>query len=758
MKTFLINLISISFCHFVFAFNLPHQGRVSVNGKPFSGLGEFRFALVNDSGAVVWNNDGQTGEPLSSIKLQITGGFYSYVLKDIPPSLFQDYQDLKLRIWFDDGKHGLFQLGDDQPLPKFPYSVISDFTNDPRVASNRTILDPLQNSISGAENSILDLNKSLNDLLLNQADITAFEDRISKAEALSSAPGILPVSITREILENLVKTKELSNADFTIVGDADMENLDFTSSLVDQAKFTNKNVSNSDFSNANVSSGDFTGATANGVNFTDSNLTNSNFSNGDVSNSDFSNANVSSGDFTGATAKSAKFIDSNLTSSNFTNGDVSSSDFSNANVSSGDFTGATANGANFTDSNLTNSNFSKATLNLAIFSNSILDNSNFTDVNSIPVSLSEAKSVKNIDFTNAKFLDWNTNALSKLDFLGSIWDTAELNGYKFDSNANLSTDLGLHYPNNFTNFSNASLEATDFSDLNLIGVIFNEVDFVSEGKASVFTNVNMAESPLSDWTLLQDFNETETGQFELSDLTPYLLPDRVVRQQIRGMKVDFICKNNCQINFYVMLGGKKHGFDITKTGNSITITGESNSKSFPRSQSTSSFTLSIEVTDDFSENKTSISMKIDGDPTEKFLPIDFVQNGRSLPSDWQVSHVSGEVNLDNIELKHKLHGSFRGADLRSANFDGADLTGADFTDAKLTNATFIGSNLTNVIFTATMSPLDLEGVDFRFATLKNTEFYKVENYVKGANTIYSNTLVPDGSSTSPTWTRKTDNE
>ena len=720
MKTLLITLISILFYHFTFAVNLPHQGRVIVNGKPYYGLGEFRFALVNDSAGIIWNHSGQTGEPLSSIQLQITGGFYSYELKDIPLSLFQDYPNLKLRIWFNDGENGLFQLGQDQPLPKLPYSVISDFTNDPRVANNRTKLDPLQNSIIDAEISILDLNKSLNNLLLNQANITAFEDRISKTEALSSAPGILPVSITREILENLVKTKELSNADFTKVGEADMENLDFTSSLLVKAKFYQKNVSGSDFSNANISSGDFIGATA----------------------------------------TSAKFIDSNLTSSNFTNGDVSSSDFSNANVSSGDFTGATANGANFTDSNLTNSNFTKATLNLAIFTDSILDNSYFTDVNSIPVSLSEAKSVKNIDFTNAKFLDWNTNALSKLDFLGSTFYEAELNGNKFDSNAKLAFDPGLDYPNNFTNFSNASLEATDFSDLNLSGVIFDQVDFVSEGKASVFTNVNMAESSLTDWTLLQDFNETLTGQFELNTGVPdYSLPPRVIPQQIRAMKVDFNCTKDCITQFYVTLNNSVYGFKIDNSSSGLIITRIDDVLTIFNPQVTSSFTLSIELADDFGINETSISMKIDETDAERFLVYDFNDKSRLHPSDWRIYTDSGEVNIDNIQVKHKLHGSFRGADLRSANFDGADLTGVDFTNAKLTNATFIGSNLTNVIITGTETePTDLDGVDFRFATLKNTEFYHVENYEKGANTIYSSTLVPDLSKSSIEWTRETDNE
>ena len=136
--------------------NLPHQGRVSVNNKPFTGNAEFRFALIDQFQNLVWNHNSGEHEPTTGVQLSVQGGFYNYDLN--VPNQILNLPHLKLRIWFDDGKHGLFQLGQDQPLPKLPYSVISDLTNDPRVANNLTRLDPLQDSISDAENSILDLN------------------------------------------------------------------------------------------------------------------------------------------------------------------------------------------------------------------------------------------------------------------------------------------------------------------------------------------------------------------------------------------------------------------------------------------------------------------------------------------------------------------------------------------------------------------------------------------------------------------------
>jgi N-acetylneuraminic acid mutarotase len=113
---------------------INHQGVVKVNGVPFSGIGEFRFAIVDpDSGANGWTNDGSSlyavGVPAAGIQLPVANGLYSVRLGDeslpgmfpIPTGIFGD-DNLVLRVWFNDGANGLSQLVPDHPLTASPYS------------------------------------------------------------------------------------------------------------------------------------------------------------------------------------------------------------------------------------------------------------------------------------------------------------------------------------------------------------------------------------------------------------------------------------------------------------------------------------------------------------------------------------------------------------------------------------------------------------------------------------------------------------
>ena len=114
---------------------INHQGVVTVSGKRFSGLGQFKFAIVDpDTGNNVWTNDGskvvppdQTGQPDSGVSLTVTDGVYSTILgagpmSTIPTSLFAD-GNLVLRVWFNDGTHNWQQLSPDQVFASVPYAL-----------------------------------------------------------------------------------------------------------------------------------------------------------------------------------------------------------------------------------------------------------------------------------------------------------------------------------------------------------------------------------------------------------------------------------------------------------------------------------------------------------------------------------------------------------------------------------------------------------------------------------------------------------
>src|SRR4051812_1720008 len=106
---------------------INYQGRVVVGTTNFDGTGSFKFALVDAKGTTAyWTNDGthpDGTEPDAAVALEVTKGLYSVLLGDstltkmtaIPPSVFEN-SDVRLRVWFDDGIHGVQQLSPDQRI------------------------------------------------------------------------------------------------------------------------------------------------------------------------------------------------------------------------------------------------------------------------------------------------------------------------------------------------------------------------------------------------------------------------------------------------------------------------------------------------------------------------------------------------------------------------------------------------------------------------------------------------------------------
>lgn len=112
-----------------------YQGRIAVGGVNFEGTGQFKFALVSADGLeTYWTNDGTaSGEPVASVSLAVSRGLYSIHLGDatipgMPPvteTVFQGRTDVRLRIWFDDGVHGMQLLAPDQRFATVPYAFIA---------------------------------------------------------------------------------------------------------------------------------------------------------------------------------------------------------------------------------------------------------------------------------------------------------------------------------------------------------------------------------------------------------------------------------------------------------------------------------------------------------------------------------------------------------------------------------------------------------------------------------------------------------
>jgi protein-disulfide isomerase len=78
---------------------INYQGRLSIHGELFDGVGRFRFAVVGEQGRILWSS--------SELKVQVSKGEYSVRLGDSAqaPSvdgelLRQSVQPPRLRIWF----------------------------------------------------------------------------------------------------------------------------------------------------------------------------------------------------------------------------------------------------------------------------------------------------------------------------------------------------------------------------------------------------------------------------------------------------------------------------------------------------------------------------------------------------------------------------------------------------------------------------------------------------------------------------------
>jgi len=114
---------------------INYAGQVRVAGQPFSGTGFLKFAFVNASCTTTyWSHDGTSvdgSEPTGELSVPVRGGLYSILLGNtalsgmgaIDLSLFQQYDDVHIRVWFNDGERGFQHLRPDRPFASVPYAL-----------------------------------------------------------------------------------------------------------------------------------------------------------------------------------------------------------------------------------------------------------------------------------------------------------------------------------------------------------------------------------------------------------------------------------------------------------------------------------------------------------------------------------------------------------------------------------------------------------------------------------------------------------
>jgi hypothetical protein len=138
-----------AFCHTTAA-QVPqiinYQGRINVGSSPFTGTGQFRFALVNgDATTSFWSNDGTStagSAPTAAVSLPVANGLYVVPLGDtaipnmqaVPASVFTN-NDVRLRVWFDDGTNGSQMLAPDQRITSVGYAMVAGTVPDGAITS-----------------------------------------------------------------------------------------------------------------------------------------------------------------------------------------------------------------------------------------------------------------------------------------------------------------------------------------------------------------------------------------------------------------------------------------------------------------------------------------------------------------------------------------------------------------------------------------------------------------------------------------------
>ncbi|HEY76520.1 MAG TPA: hypothetical protein G4O00_10120 [Thermoflexia bacterium] len=114
---------------------VSYQGEVVVDSTPFTGIGYFKFAIVDAAGTTTyWSNDGSSvggGEPTAAVSLTVSNGLFNVLLGDtsldnmtqeLTATVFEQ-PDRYLRVWFSDDGSVFTRLSPDTRIAAVPYAL-----------------------------------------------------------------------------------------------------------------------------------------------------------------------------------------------------------------------------------------------------------------------------------------------------------------------------------------------------------------------------------------------------------------------------------------------------------------------------------------------------------------------------------------------------------------------------------------------------------------------------------------------------------
>lgn len=120
---------------------IPYHGRVAVSAAPFTGGGQFRFALTNEDGSQVHWKNSLTDQPVA---VNVVAGEFEVAvgdasvpnMQDIPFAVF-DNSPLYLRVWFDDDTNGEHELLPATRLLAVPFAIIAKSVEDGAITTGK---------------------------------------------------------------------------------------------------------------------------------------------------------------------------------------------------------------------------------------------------------------------------------------------------------------------------------------------------------------------------------------------------------------------------------------------------------------------------------------------------------------------------------------------------------------------------------------------------------------------------------------------
>ncbi|MDC0369019.1 hypothetical protein OAN13_04920, partial [Opitutales bacterium] len=212
-----------------------YAGQVRVAGQPFTGVGYLKFAFVNAGGSTTyWSHDGTSlagSEPTGELSVQVRGGLYSILLGNdaiagmapIDLSLFQQYNDVHIRIWFNDGERGFQHLRPDRPFASVPYALSAGTAGSAGIAPGAVSLNMLSGDVQTSLSSTIDRSRLSSEVLadLNRtvrlADLSpAVLAELNATIGMGRLGGDVTALLTRTITKSMLGGDVLGDLNATI--------------------------------------------------------------------------------------------------------------------------------------------------------------------------------------------------------------------------------------------------------------------------------------------------------------------------------------------------------------------------------------------------------------------------------------------------------------------------------------------------------------------------------------------------------------